>query len=506
MVATVGAIALTGLAPTPVDVEAVTDGGLPGTRIVGLPDTAVREAAERVGTAIKRTPGLAWGEGRRLVNLSPAAVRKEGSGFDLAVALALLAAVDAKQLPPAALAGVYAVGELALDGTVRSVPGVLPIARGARQAGAARLLTGDRMAVEASLIDGLEVVPVADLAEAVAVLTGARSSRPAPPPAATVDPDVPDLCDVRGQHMARRALEIAAAGGHHLLMVGPPGCGKSMLARRIPGVLPRLTVGDALEVAAVHSVAGARAPDDPLSRIPPFRDPHTRTSAAGLIGGGSGVAGPGEVSLAHRGVLFLDELLEMSRSILDALRQPLETGSVTIVRSRAAVRYPARVLLVAATNPCPCGHLGSGRRACRCRPHQIRRYRSRLSGPLLDRIDLQVELRPVDRDALLGAPQGEPSAQVAARVRAARAAAAERWGEGVLVRDAGSERLRAASDPGAVRTAGRAVEALGLSARGFDRCLRVARTIADLDGAAVTRREHVEEAVGYRLAPSLAAS
>lgn len=499
MVATVGAAALVGLDVHPVRVECDSGNGLPQLRLVGLPDAAVREAGERVRSAVQRS-GFAWPRQRVVVNLAPAALPKAGAGFDLPVALAVLLAEGL--LPAGALADVWAFGELGLDGTARPVAGALAVADAVGRRGGRRLLVPDRAAVEAAFVAGLDVVPVADLREAVEVLRGDRAARRPPPPVAALEEPPPDLADVRGQPVARRALEIAAAGAHHLLLVGPPGCGKSMLARRLPGILPPLPVQQALEVAAIHSVAGVRPPDAPLSLRPPFREPHHTASVAGLVGGGSGVARPGELSCAHRGVLFMDELLEVPRWVLDALRQPLERGTVTVARSRTVVRFPARVLLVAATNPCACGHLGDPVRACRCRPGQVERYRSRLSGPLLDRIDLQVEVAPVDPRHLLDPPDGESTAAVAARVSAARAAVAERWSEGQTVRDAPARAVRGTCRREALTALGRAVEALALSARAFDRCLRVARTIADLDGRAAVGRDHVDEAVAYRLAPA----
>jgi magnesium chelatase family protein len=496
VLATVTGVALAGLEAREVRVECALGSGLPGLRLVGLPDAAVRESAERVRTALDRH-GLAWPQERTVVNLAPADLPKQGSGLDLAIATAILAAT--RQVPAAALDGLWALGELGLDGSLRAVPGVLPAAVGARDAGARRLLVARAAGPEAALAAGLEVVEAADLGEVVAVLRRERRPRLALPARPRTTPSEGDLADVRGQPLARRAVELAAAGGHHLLLAGPPGCGKTMLARRLHGLLPVLPVEHALEVAAVHSLAGERAPDAPLSTTPPLREPHHSVSAAGLIGGGSGVPRPGELALAHRGVLLLDELLEMPRWILDALREPLERGEIRLTRASGTVRFPSSTLLVAATNPCPCGNLGSPARACTCRPDRIERYRARLSGPLLDRLDVQVELRPVAHDLLTGPPDGESTATVAGRVAAARAHAAERWGPGRCARDATPAQLRGVTRPAALTILARTVEALGLSARAFDRCLRVARTAADLDGAEIVGPEHVEEAVAYRL-------
>lgn len=489
----VGAIALIGLDARFVRVEAATAGGLPMTRIVGLPDSAVREAADRLQAACARS-GFSLPQTKRVVNLAPASLRKSGSGFDLPVALAMM--VLGEHLAPASVEGVVAVGELGLDGSIRPTAGTLPIVAAARDHGAQRVVVAQDVAPEASLVDGVTVVGVASLREAVEVLEGRQPARPVGTPPAAASADVPDLAEVRGQPLARRALEVAAAGGHHLLLMGPPGCGKSMLARRLPGLLPSLTTEQALEVAAVRSVAGMRAGDEPLDLTPPFRDPHHTTSVAGLIGGGSGLARPGELSLAHRGCLFLDELLETPRWILDALREPLESGRVVLVRAHGTVAYPAAVQLVAAANPCPCGETGR----CRCRPDQVARYRSRLSGPLLDRIDVQVELVPVPHDVMVGTADGERSEVVAARVRAARELATERQGP-VPNRDAPVARIRAATPPASLRRLARALAELGLSARAFDRCLRVARTVADLAGRDVVDADAIDEAVAYRLPP-----
>jgi magnesium chelatase family protein len=501
VLATVHGVALVGLDARPVRIECAVSSGLPGLRLTGLPDAAIREAADRVRTAAARQR-LAWPQERIVVNLAPADLPKSGTGFDLGIAISVLAAT--RQVPADALAGLWAVGELGLDGSVRPVPGVLPAAVGAREAGARRLMVARQAAPEAALAAGVEVVPVADLGEVVGVLRGELQPMVARPAAAATAPCELDLREVRGQAVARRAVELAAAGGHHLLLAGPPGCGKTMLARRLHGLLPPLSAEEALEVAAVHSLAGERAPDAPLSLTPPLREPHHSISSAGLIGGGSGVPRPGELALAHRGLLLFDELLETPRWVLDALRQPLERGEVRITRSRASVRYPSSVLLVAATNPCPCGYLGSPTRTCTCRPDRIERYRARLSGPLLDRLDLQVEVRPVARDELAGPPDGEDTATVAARVAAARHAAADRWGGHTLNRDASPGALRSSCRPRALRALADATQALGLSARAFDRSLRVARTAADLAGADVADLEHVEEAVAYRLADPVA--
>ncbi len=481
-----------------VEVQCDVGPGLPGFSIVGLPEKEVSEARERVRSAI-RNLGLPYPDTRITANLAPADLKKEGAGLDLALAVAVL--VASGELPGERTQGLAFYGELALDGGLRPVRGTLAVALAAREAGLAGLVVPAEAAPEAALAEGLPAYPAADLSQVVAFLKGELELAPAP----RVLPEAPppewlDLRLVRGQEHARRALEIAAAGGHNLLMVGPPGGGKSLLARCLPGILPPLSFDEALEVTRIYSVAGLLPPGRGLLRHRPFRAPHHTISYAGMVGGGHGVPTPGEITLAHHGVLFLDELPEFDRKVLEALRQPLEDRRISVVRAGVAVSFPASFTLVGAMNPCPCGHLGDPLKPCRCRPHEIIRYRKRISGPFLDRIDLFVQLPRLTKEELLGNGRGEPSEAVRERVETAREVQRDRFGGPYNNAEMDPQQVErhCQLSQAAKRLLARAIDHFALTGRGYVRVLKVARTIADLAGAATIDTEHLAEALQYR--------
>jgi magnesium chelatase family protein len=504
MVSRVLSAVVVGIDARLVEVQCDVTGGLPAFQIVGLPDKEVTESRERIRSAIKNS-GYAFPSRRITANLAPADLRKEGVGFDLPTALSILTASGQATTDGHAY---LAVGELSLAGEVRPITGILPIAQAAAQAHLDGLVVPAANAAEAALIEGIQVFPVESLAQATGCFTGETPLVPFEIDrdalaAGAADSPRTDLHDIKGQEQAKRALEIAAAGGHNLLMIGPPGAGKSLLARALPGILPALSLSEALEVTRIYSSAGLLDPRTPLIRRPPFRAPHHTISYAGMAGGGHGLPRPGEITLAHRGVLFLDEIPEFDRHVLETLRQPLEDRSILLSRAEVAIRYPAGFTLVAAMNPCPCGHLGDPVRACRCSPYEIRRYRQRLSGPFLDRIDLFVEVPRLTPEEILARPAGEPSATVRARVERARQIQWERHHEtgGATANaqlDGRALEAHCRLDPEASRLLDRAIRRFALSARGTTRVLRVARTIADLAGGIPVDSSHVAEAVQYR--------
>jgi magnesium chelatase family protein len=499
MVARAYTVAFEGIEARMVEVQCAISPGLPNFSLVGLPDKAVSEAKERVRAALNAM-SIALPSKRITINLSPADLPKEGSHFDLPIAMALLAALEI--IPKDEVEGVVALGELSLDGRLIPVIGALPAAMAAAEEDRS-LLCPKACGPEAAWVGATQVIAASSLDEVIRHYTGRGQISPSEAGEVVHDPSARDLRDVKGQERAKRALEIAAAGRHHVLMVGSPGSGKSMLAARLPGILPPLSAAEALETSMVHSLAGL-LDEGGISRVRPFREPHHTASMAAIVGGGRG-AKPGEISLAHHGVLFMDEFPEFPRAVLETLRQPIETGEVVVARANAHIKYPCRFLLVAAANPCKCGYLTDPARACARVPICGEDYLGRISGPLMDRFDLRIEVPPVAYTDLDLPASGDTSAEVAQRVRAAREVQTARFAnhDGMHVNaDAEGEILEQVASPDAEgRTLlAKVAERFGLSARGYHRVLRVARTIADLDGSETVRLPHIAEAVSYRVA------
>jgi magnesium chelatase family protein len=507
MLAIVRACALVGLDGCIIEVQ--TDFNprvqIPSFVIVGLPDNAVRESRERVRAAIKNSRGLTFPNKGYVVNLSPANLPKHGPAYDLAIAVGVLAVTD--QIPMGALEKAVFVGELSLDGTIRHTQGVLSMAYAAKLAGYESIYVAEDDAAQAALVEGINVYPIATLGQLVEHLYELNPITPHPTTAFQLDAYLPeglvDFAEIKGQEHIKRALEIAAAGNHNILMQGPPGVGKTLLARAMPGILPPLSLAEALEVSRIYSVADLLSSDQPLLRARPFRAPHHTISQAGLVGGGT-TPKPGEISLAHRGVLFLDELPEFGPKALEVLRQPLEDRIVTISRASGTLTFPANFLMIAAQNPCPCGYHGDSLRACTCSPAMITRYQSRVSGPLMDRIDLHVEVPRVDYDKLLGDSRAETSSAVRGRVLRAREQQGERFQNypGIYANadmGAGDVQTLCEVTPDAKQILSLSVKRMQLSARAYHRVLKLSRTIADLAESARIEPPHVAEALQYRM-------